>query len=103
LAFDCAGADRWLDDGSMHLTKVTGPEVIFVRTAKTVVQVLLIIASLMAAAFWITSAMQPLTLTLDSLQAELQRAASYNQAAAWAAGGAAICQAMNGFVNWLGR
>jgi hypothetical protein len=73
------------------------------RTAKTVVQLLLIIASAVAAAFWITSAMQPLTLTLDSLQAELQSAASYNQAAAWAAGVAAICQAMSGFFNWFGR
>jgi hypothetical protein len=76
--------------------------VIFVRTVKTVVQVSLIIASAVAAAFWIKSATQPLTLTLDSLQAELQSAALYNQAAAYAAGVTAFCQAMSGFFNWLG-
>ena len=70
--------------------------------AKTVVELLMIIASLVAAAFWIISATWPLTLTLDSLQTELQSAALYNQAAAWAAGVAAICQAMMGFFNWLG-
>ena len=42
------------------------------RSSRTALQVLLIIASAAAAVFWIISAMQPLTLTLDTMQAELQ-------------------------------
>ena len=49
------------------------------------------LASLVAAIFWVISAMQPLTLTLDCLQAELQAAAWYNRNAAWAASFAAVC------------
>jgi hypothetical protein len=75
----------------------------FTRTSTAVLQVLLIIASLVAAGFWIISAMQPLTLTLDSLQAELQTAALYNRNAAWAAGVAAACQALRAPVGWFGR
>jgi hypothetical protein len=75
----------------------------FTRSSRTVLQVLLIVASAAAAVFWIISAMQPLTLTLDSLQAELHAAAWYNRNAAWAAGVAAVCQALRSLVGWLGQ
>jgi hypothetical protein len=66
-------------------------------------QISLIIASAVAAVFWIISAMQPLTLTLDSLQRELQDAAWYNRNAAWAAGVAAGCQALRSSIGWFGQ
>jgi hypothetical protein len=47
--------------------------------------------------------MQPLTLTLDSLQKELQDAAWYNRYAAWAAGVASGCQALRSLIGWFGR
>jgi hypothetical protein len=58
-----------------------------------------IFASAAAAIFWALSAMQPLTLTLDALEAELKSAAWYNQKAAWAACAAAAFQVLAGILD----
>ena len=71
--------------------------------ARTISQGLMILASLVASGFWLLSAMQPLALTLDSMEAELKAAAWYNKNAAWAACVAAFCQFLGGICAYLQR
>jgi hypothetical protein len=66
---------------------------------KTMLSWLGITASVTAAIFWALSAIQPLTLTLDVMQTELQSAAWYNKWAAFSACIAAASQATAWFLS----
>jgi hypothetical protein len=63
------------------------------KTIVNCARVLMIVSSIVAAAFWALSASQPLTLSLDSMRDELIAAARYNAVAAWMACAAAVFQA----------